>query len=139
MRLYTTNTELDSLDTLDGSVVYVERDSDAERSLLSQYPPDDVIYILDHYGEVPAAVNLSVCRSWFDQAISDIKSKDHSNAPCLCDPPKRSLASPWVAPSNWTLAYTVRFIKDGKFYQMKEYGRMCAGDHHDCKEDQLET
>jgi hypothetical protein len=95
---------------------------------------DSQIMRLDHYGDVPAAVKLPICRSWYGEAISDINSSDHSNAPCVCDPPARHLAKKWTHPSNWTRAYTKRFIKESKLYEMKEYGEMCH-DHHDCEEE----
>jgi hypothetical protein len=122
------DTEIDALDDFDW---YVEQGLASDT--LSQAPvPEDEIRLLDHYGDIPAAVSLPICRSWYGEAISDIDDSDHNNAPCMCDAPARSLARFWTHPTNWTSAYTKRFIKDAKLYNMKEYGNMCHN-HHDCK------
>lgn len=80
---------------------------------------------LEHYGEVPAAFNLPICRSWFGQAMSGIEENDELNAPCFCDSSDPSKASKWEQPNNWTMGYTKQFIMDGEFYRMNEYGKLC--------------
>jgi hypothetical protein len=90
------------------------------------------IIILDHYGDVRGGVNLPICYDWFGEAISDIDSKSHANAPCQCDPPATHLARRWDGRSNRTWEYTKRFVRDSKMYGMKEYGKMCLK-HHNCK------
>jgi hypothetical protein len=127
----------DELDALDEHHWYFDPNSEPGTSTgvpnAITVPDSDRTQILDHYGDVPGAVLLSVCRSWSGQAISAINSHHDSNAPCLCDPPARSLATKWKNPSNWTMAYTKRFIKDSMFYKLQEYGNMCKK-HNGCQE-----
>jgi hypothetical protein len=123
----------DKPDALNKFAWQTEQKQEGKVSNLRVTPDDDKIPLLDHYGDIPGAVTLPVCRSWYGEAISDINSDDHSNAPCLCDPPAQSLGRKWTHPTNWTRAYTKRFIKDSKLYEFSEYGDMCH-DHHDCKE-----
>jgi hypothetical protein len=117
------------LEALDSMSWFRERDVDQGPAIRAT--SDSRIEILDHYGAIPGAVLLPICYTWHGEAISDINSSDHSNAPCLCDPPAPHLGRPWSSPTNWTMAYTKRFIKESEMYGMPEYGKMCRK-HHGC-------
>jgi hypothetical protein len=108
---------------------FVERDT----SLLSSIGVDSDRHtdLLLHYGEVTGAILLPICRSWYGEAITNIDSGDHTNAPCLCDPPARYMAAHWGSTTNNTDAYTERFIIDGEFQSLGEYGKMCRN-HNGC-------
>lgn len=88
--------------------------------------------LLQDYGNTPGAFQLTLCHSWFGEAISGVDDKDNANAPCLCDAPRPDLASHWNAPNNWTLAYTERAVEDGSFWGLDSYGDMCLN-HHSCE------
>jgi hypothetical protein len=130
-----TRTNLDDdIHNLDQYSWYVDPNNEDDTSMkTTNINNTDVTTILEHYGDIPGAVLLPVCRSWLGQALSAINSDDDSNAPCLCDPPARSLATKWKHPSNWTMAYTKRFIKDSLLYKMEGYGKMCKH-HNGCHE-----
>jgi hypothetical protein len=117
------------LEALDSMSWFKERDVDQGPAIRAT--SDSRIEILDHYGAIPGAVLLPICYAWHGEAISDINSSDHSNAPCLCDPPAPHLGRPWSSPTNWTMAYTKRFIKESEMYGMPEYGKMCRK-HNGC-------
>jgi hypothetical protein len=87
-------------------------------------------YLVD-YGNVPGIFRLQVCRSWYGEAISDIKNKYHANAPCLCDSPIPAQKSRWSNPNNWTIAHTRTAVTDGRWHNFNLYGKMCLK-HHDC-------
>ncbi|KAF2027833.1 hypothetical protein EK21DRAFT_114468 [Setomelanomma holmii] len=84
---------------------------------------------LSHYGLVPGAFILPICRSWSGTALSSINIEDSANAPCICDgfsPPSKF----WQNPGS--MEATNRFVDAGKLYDNEKYGRLCAK-RHKCK------
>jgi hypothetical protein len=94
--------------------------------------PGAVEYLED-YGNAPDGFDISVCRSWFGEAISSLDSTDNQNAPCQCDPINPRYAATWGQPTNWTMAATKKFIKESGLYNFDNFGKKC----HDC--DRMDT
>ncbi|KAG9190448.1 hypothetical protein G6011_08536 [Alternaria panax] len=80
---------------------------------------------LQDYGNVPDGFDVPICHSWLGEAISDVDSKKNNNAPCQCDGPNSTDAASWDRPTNWTFAYTKKFIKDSGLYNFDNFGKKC--------------
>jgi hypothetical protein len=105
-----------------------DSDSDSDAEMMppeNMTIPENITLLLD-YGNVPGVFRIPICRSWFGEAISTIKSKDKVNGPCLCDSMDPDRASHWSQANNWTTAYTKKFVKDGGFYNFNNYGKICG-------------
>ncbi|KAL1797223.1 hypothetical protein ACET3X_003829 [Alternaria dauci] len=86
--------------------------------------PGQIPHLLD-YGNAPDAFDIPICRSWLGQAISNVNSTKNNNAPCQCDGPNSTDAASWDQPTNWTFAYTKKFIKDGDLHNFDNFGKKC--------------
>ncbi|KAF9693547.1 hypothetical protein EKO04_008410 [Ascochyta lentis] len=98
-------------ETFDGYTGASQIQSEGAFSGGTNVSSENVIKVLEHYGAIPGAISLPICRSWGGETISTVNTEKHRNAPCLCHPVRPSLASPWSSPDNWTLAYTDRRLR----------------------------
>lgn len=126
------NMLIDDSHKLDLRSTFVERDAHNRSSV--RRSSDRHTELLLRYGEVPGAILLPICCSWYGEATSDIDSGHNTNGPCLCDPPALRLAARWCDTTNYTSMYTERFILGWEFQNMPEYAKMCRG-HNECEKD----
>ncbi|CAN9417814.1 unnamed protein product [Alternaria alternata] len=102
----------------------VNATSPSELNPTNDLAPGAIPHLTD-YGNVPDGFDIPICHSWLGEAISDVNSTKNNNAPCQCDGPNSTDATSWDQPTNWTFAYTKKFIKDGGLYNFDNYGKKC--------------
>jgi hypothetical protein len=108
-------------------------DFTADETLRNNTTPHMLLEPLEHYGKVPGAATIPICRSWNGFAISSVNIHESQNAPCICDD-FLSRSFSWEHPAEGATRGTDRFVKNMKLYDNEEWGKVCRL-HHKCEEE----